>query len=279
MYNNRIGVIFNLDRLLNEGPDLLFALGLECIQLSVWDTKYSTKENAEKVKEMLGDKIAVSSVWGGWSGPQVWDFLDGPLTLGLTPPEYREKRIDDLKKHAEFAVMVGAPNLATHMGFMPEQPCYPEYRGVVNGVRHIANYCLGLGIDLNFETGQETPVTLMRVIQDVGNSNLGINLDPANLIMYGRANPVDALGIFGDRIKGVHVKDAVYPKDNFYVLGAEKVVGEGSVNFPVFLPKLLKQGYKGDLYIEREITGDQQIVDIKKTITYVKNLIATADNE
>jgi len=279
MYNNRIGVIFNLDRLLNEGPDLLFSLGVECVQLSVWDTKYSTKENAEKVKEMLGDKIAVSSVWGGWSGPMVWDFLDGPLTLGLTPPEYREKRIDDLKKHADFAVMVGAPNLATHMGFMPEQPCYPEYRGVVNGIRHIANYCLGLGIDLNFETGQETPVTLMRVIQDVGNSNLGINLDPANLIMYGRANPVDALGIFGDRIKGVHVKDAVYPKDNFYVLGAEKVVGEGSVNFPVFLPKLLKQGYKGDLYIEREITGDQQNVDIKKTITYIKNLIATVDNE
>ena len=54
MYNNRIGVIFNLDRLLNEGPDLLFSLGVECVQLSVWDTKYSTKENAEKVKEMLG---------------------------------------------------------------------------------------------------------------------------------------------------------------------------------------------------------------------------------
>lgn len=279
MYNNRIGVIFNLDRLLNEGPDILFELGIECIQLSVWDPKYSTEENAEKVKEMLGDKIAVSSVWGGWSGPQVWDFLDGPLTLGLTPPEYREKRIDDLRKHADFAVMVGSPNLVTHMGFMPEQPCYPEYRGVVNGIRHIANYCLGKGLDLNFETGQETPVTLMRVIQDVGNSNLGINLDPANLIMYGRANPIDALGIFGDKIKGVHVKDANYPKNNFYLLGEEKVVGEGSVNYPVFLPKLLKQGYKGDLYIEREITGGQQIVDIKKTITYVKDMIDAVNNE
>ena len=116
MYNNRIGVIFNLDRLLDEGPDVLFKLGIECIQLSVWDTKYSTKENAAKVKKLLDGKIDISSVWGGWSGPQVWDFLDGPLTLGLVPPEYREKRIDDLKKHADFAAMVGAPNLATHMG-------------------------------------------------------------------------------------------------------------------------------------------------------------------
>lgn len=277
MYNNRIGVIFNLDRLLDEGPDVLFKLGIECIQLSVWDTKYSTKENAAKVKKLLDGKIDISSVWGGWSGPQVWDFLDGPLTLGLVPPEYREKRIDDLKKHADFAAMVGAPNLATHMGFMPEQPCYPEYRCVVNGVRHIANYCLSNGIDLNFETGQETPVTLMRVIQDAGCNNLGINLDPANLIIYGRGNPIDALDIFGSKIKGVHVKDAVYPKDDFYALGAEKIVGEGSVNFPVFLPKLLRQGYTGDLYIEREITGKQQITDIGKTISYLRDMMEDAD--
>lgn len=273
MYNNRIGVIYNLDKLLNEGPDVLFDLGIDCIQLSVWDTKYSTVENAQKVKEMLADKIEVSSVWGGWSGPQVWDFLDGPLTLGLTPPEYREKRIDDLKKHADFTAAVGAPYLATHMGFMPEQPCYPEYRSVVNAIRCVASHCVTKGIGLNFETGQETPVTLMRVIQDVKTDNLGINLDPANLIIYGRGNPVDALDIFGDKIKGVHVKDAVYSKDDFYVLGSETVVGEGSVNFPVFLPKLLKQGYKGDLYIEREITGEQQMVDIKKTIDYIKNVM------
>ncbi len=140
-------------------------------------------------------------------------------------------------------------------------------------VRTIAQYCKSKGIGLNFETGQETPVTLMRVFQDAGCDNLGINLDPANLIMYGRGNPVDAIDIFGDKIRGVHVKDGDYPKDDFYKLGNEKVVGEGSVNYPVFLLKLLKQGYKGDLYIEREIAGEQQTIDIKKTIDYIKGLM------
>ncbi len=278
MYNNRIGVIFDVPRLLKEGPDILFELGLDCVQLSIWDKEYANKETAAKIKEMLGDKIAIGSVWGGWNfGPIVWNFIDGPTTLGIVPSEYRAERMKMLMANADFAAELGAPYMATHMGFMPEQPGYEEYRGIVQCIRTLANYCAGLGIGLNFETGQETPVTLMRVIQDVGCDNLGINLDPANLIMYGRGNPVDAVDIFGDRIKGVHVKDGNYPKDNFYELGAETVVCEGSVNYPVFLPKLLKQGYKGDLYIEREISGGQQTIDIKKTIEYIKHTMETLD--
>lgn len=272
MYKNRIGVIFDVERLLNEGPDVLFDLGLECIQLMVWDTKYATEENAEKVKKMLNDKIEVSSIWGGWGGPKVWNVLDGAVTLGIVPEAYRANRLEDLKRNADFAAMLGAPYMATHMGFMPEQPCYPEYRGVVNAVKYIAEYCGEKGIGLNFETGQETPVTIMRVIDDTGCDNLGINLDPANLISYGRGNPIDALGIFGDKIKGVHIKDANYPKCNFYENGEETLVGEGQVNYPVFLPKLLKQ-YTGDLYIEREISGEQQMIDIRKTIEYVKGYL------
>ena len=126
---------------------------------------------------------------------------------------------------------------------------------------------------INFETGQETPTTLMRLFQDVGADNLGVNLDPANLIMYGRGNPVDAIDIYGDKIRGVHVKDGDYPKDDYHNLGKERVVGEGSVNYPVYLPKLLKSGYKGDLYIEREISGEQQLVDITKTVTYIKKIM------
>ena len=113
----------------------------------------------------------------------------------------------------------------------------------------------------------------MRLFSDIGAENLGVNLDPANLILYGRGNPVDAIDIYGSKIRGVHVKDGDYPKDDFYKLGNERVVGEGSVNYPVFLPKLLKSGYKGDLYIEREITGQKRADDIKKTIIYIKSLM------
>ena len=114
----------------------------------------------------------------------------------------------------------------------------------------------------------------MRLIKDTGCDNVGINLDPANLILYGKGNPVDSVDIFGEYIRGVHVKDADYTTD-YYHLGNERVVGEGSVNFPVFFSKLLKKGYTGDFIIEREISGEQQTIDIKRTIKYLKELMET----
>ena len=274
MYNNKIGVIYQLSDLLKEnGADILFELGLDCVQVQCWDDTLLTEENAEKAKKALDGKIEISSFWCGWTGPAVWDFIDGPYTLGLVPAAYRGIRLKELKKGADFAALLGSKNLVTHVGFIPEQPESELYREVISAVKNLASYCEAKGLGFNFETGQETPVTLMRAISDIGLDNLGINFDPANIILYGKGNPVDAIDIFGDRIKGIHVKDGDYPTGSFRELGKERVVGEGTVNYPVFLPKLLKSGYEGDLYIEREISGDQQIIDIKKTITYVKEYL------
>ncbi len=274
-YNNTIGVIHSMKRLLEEGEagvELLIKAGIECIQLNGWDTSLYTRETADKVKKLLGDKIRISSFWCGWSGPKYWNPVDGPDTLGLVPVAYRAMRLQELKKGADFAQMLGVHDMATHVGFVPEQPCYGDYRGVVSVIRNIAEYCGERDLYFNFETGQETPVTLMRLFHDTGCENLGVNLDPANLILYGKGNPVDALDIYGDKIRGVHIKDGNYTTD-FHRNGKECVVGEGAVNYPVFLPKLLKN-YKGDLYIEREITGEQQIIDIQKTVVYLKELMA-----
>jgi sugar phosphate isomerase/epimerase len=275
VYNNSIGVIYQLNELLEEGVEKLLGLSIDCVQIQCWSRELLTKDNAEKIKKLLNGKVKITSFWAGWTGPAIWDSIDGPHTLGIVPLAYRFQRMQELIEGADFASWLGVENMATHAGFIPEHPSFPEYRGVVQAVKYVADYCKSKGIYFNFETGQETPVTLMRLIKDVGTDNLGINLDPANLILYGRGNPVDALGIFKGYIRGVHVKDGDYPTD-YYKLGQERVVGEGTVNFPVFLPKLLKQGYTGDLYIEREISGDQQIKDIKKTIKYIKDLMKDA---
>ena len=122
-------------------------------------------------------------------------------------------------------------------------------------------------------TGQETPVTLLRVMQDIGFDNVGINLDPANLIMYGKANPVDSLDVFGKYVRGVHGKDGLYPTDG-RELGDEVALGEGKVNFPVFLKKLHELGYDGDITIEREITGEQQKKDIQMAKKMLDEIIS-----
>ena len=91
---------------------------------------------------------------------------------------------------------------------------------------------------------------------------MGINLDPANLIMYGKANPVDALEVFGEYVRGIHGKDGRYPTDG-HQLGAEVPLGQGKVNYPAFIAKLKEIGYQGDITIEREISGEEQKKDIR----------------
>lgn len=271
---NKIGIIFGLEDILQGNTKELFSFDLETVQLRCWNPDNLTRENAEKVKKALDGRLKVTSVWAGWSGPSIWNFKDGPETLGLVPEAYRFKRMEELAKAMDFAVLLGVQDVATHMGFIPEQPVYQGYTGIVNAVAWVGRYAAQRGLWFNFETGQETPVTLMRTIADTGLSNLGVNLDPANLIMYGRANPVDAVSIYGDKIRGVHVKDGLYPKGDFNRLGDETKVGEGKVNFPVFLDKLINEaGYTGDLYIEREISGERQTKDIIYTIKYLKNII------
>ena len=277
--NNPIGIIQNLKYFFDEAEkDLLAQMidsGIQTVQVLANDESLHlmTEENAEMLLKTLDGKIRITSFWGGWSGKNVWNFTEGPTTLGLVPLEYRKQRMIDLKNGANFAKALGVHNMATHVGFIPENPCDSVYAGLVDAIKEIADYCGERDLFFNFETGQETPVALMRLFSDVGRKNLGVNLDPANLILYGKANPVDALDIYKDKVRGVHVKDGDYPVGDFYNLGKERVVGEGSVNYPVFLPKLLEGGYKGDLYIEREITGKDRCEDIKKTITYIKRLM------
>src|SRR5437016_12349422 len=91
--------------------------------------------------------------------------------------------------------------------------------------------------NLRYETGQETPITLVRTIQDVGTDNQGINFDLANLILYGKANPVDAIELLGPYVQGIHAKDGLWPA-NPRKLGEEVPIGKGKVDFPRIITRL-----------------------------------------
>jgi sugar phosphate isomerase/epimerase len=229
---------------------------------------------AKKVRrEAEAGGIHITALWAGYSGPSAWNFTEGPLTLGVTPAAYRFQRMQELIRAGRFAKALGVRAVITHLGFIPENANDPVFHEIVIAVRHIAAHLQRLGLEFWFETGQETPVTLLRLIQSVGLPNLGINLDPANLILYGKGNPIDALDVFGKFVRNVHAKDGLYPTDPMQ-LGREVKVGEGRVRFPEFVRRLGEIGFNGEIIIEREITGDQQDRDIAATIVYLKNLLA-----
>lgn len=275
-----IGVLIELfqDTVLEEKFAELKKMGLSSCQLVCWDRKLiNDNEVAEKVKKAIEEyQIHVTAFWCGWEGRRVWDFYEGQLTLGLIPDDYRVERLKMLMEGSDFARKIQVENFVTHVGFMPENPYDPAYQKVLTACKALVLKCRENGQNFLFETGQETPITLKRAIQDienaVGKGNVGINLDPANLIMYGKANPVDALEVFGEYVKGVHGKDGKYPTDG-HELGAEVPLGEGKVNYPVFVHKLKEVGYQGDITIEREITGEKQKEDIYRAKEVLEKLI------
>ncbi len=240
--------------------------GLKVCQLCSWDLSQATPEVAATVRrESARAGVRVCAVWGGVPGPCEWNFTQGPVTLGLVPPEYRAERIAALKTWADFAAAIGAPAVITHCGFIPENMTDPLYAGTVAAIAEVARHCQERGIEFWFETGQETPVTLLRTIERVGTGNLGINLDTANLILYGKGNPIDALDVFGRYVRNIHVKDGFYPT-NGDALGREVQVGLGRVRYPEFIRALKGLGFAGELIIEREISGAEQDRDIRATI-------------
>ncbi len=265
-----IGVMLSPRPTADEAMEKVAKLGLTACQVH-WSATGSLEAAQELRAAADKHRINIATLWAMPTGRTVWDFVQGPTTIGLVPPATRSQRTAELIQAAQVAAAIGVPSITTHLGFIPEYPGDEDYYGTVHAIASIANVCAAEGIEFWFETGQETPVTLLRTIEDVGTGNLGVNLDPANLLMYGRANPVDALDVFGQYVRGVHAKDGEYPTDGSK-LGVEKPMGEGRVNFPVLVPKLKAKGFTGVLAIEREISGPQQIEDIKRAIAILEPL-------
>jgi len=272
---NKLGVLIGLRAATDIAAEFkkVSELGCECCQLNIWDTTLYTDENAKEITAAAAQyDIEISTLWTGWSGPKEWNFTGGPMTLGLVPEAYRMKRAEEILQGADFAVKIGAPRIATHVGFLPENINDPQYCGIVAILRHIAKACREKGICFLFETGQETPVTLLRVIEEIALDNVGINMDTANLILYGKANSADAISVFGKYVMDTHIKDGFYPT-NGKSLGREVKVGEGMANLPEVIRRLKAVDYRGNYIIEREISGEQQTRDIIDTLAYLKNIL------
>lgn len=232
-----------------------------------------TPNLAKELGELL-NKFGLVATTVEVVGPQplVWDFLRGPSTIGLIPPATRGARIDALRQVSDFAKLLGISQVQTHCGFIPENPADPLYAEAVQAIGTVAQYCSENGQYFLMETGQETPTTMARMIRDVNMKNLAVGLDTANLILYGKANPVDAVNILGPHIRSIHAKDGRWPTDPDK-LGQEVLIGTGLVDFLQVFDKLHRLGYAGAVTIERETSGPQQIEDVRQEKIYLERIL------
>ena len=222
-----IGVFTSIDAGLGVKLEVAHELGVPTIQLHAPAPSTRTAENAAAFLEKLqGLGIELTCVFGGFEGESYADIPTVIDTVGLVPPETRAARTAEMKEISDFAKML--------------------------------DHCKANGQNLHLETGQETAEGLVQFIDDVARDNLFVNFDPANMILYGTGEPIEALKKIGNRVRSIHCKDGKWADNPGKEWGQEVPLGDGDVGMENYLRTLQEIGYEGPLTIEREIPQEPE---------------------
>lgn len=254
-----------------EAIKKLKELGIRNCQLPPLGPEWLTPEKAAQIKEALDlAGIVATALFVGFPDESYASIDAVERTVGYLSEEKLSERMEITRKAIEFAALVGVPAVAAHIGFVPPNKADPRYQRLVETVREICDACAAKGLRFSMETGQETAEEMREFIETVNRPNLTVNFDPANMILYGKDSPVEALGVLAPWIASVHCKDGDWPTAEG-MLGSEKPLGQGQVDIPAFIAKLKEIGYTGPLTIERE-AGDDRIGDILRAKALLESL-------
>jgi L-ribulose-5-phosphate 3-epimerase len=261
-------------------------------------------EGVRKAAELGADGVQVYTVQGEMS-PQRMDSakraqfkalcrqrglaisaLCGDMGGGFHDGRANDEKVRLSKAIVDLAVDLGSPVVTTHIGVVPQDTRTETYRTMLAACRELAEYADERGVTFAVETGPEKAKTLKRLLDDVGSPGLGVNLDPANLVMIVADDPVEAVYVLDDYIVHTHAKDGVQmrPVDPMEVYhgqtapehgqGFKEVpLGQGGVDWHAYLNALDDIGYTGYLTIEREV-GDDPAADIASAIAFLREKIA-----
>ncbi|MDB4331707.1 sugar phosphate isomerase/epimerase [bacterium] len=270
-----IGVFASVDAGLGVAWDVISELKLPTIQLHAPHSEKRNRQAAESFRTQLDDmQVRCTAVFGGFEGESYADIPTVVKTVGLVPAESRESRLKEMFEIADFSRWLGCDTVALHLGFIPHEASAAGYEEIVQVTQQLCDHCGSHDQYLHLETGQETAGGLLEFIDQVGRDNLKINFDPANMILYGTGEPIDALEQVGAHVRSVHCKDGTWSDQPGETWGAEVPLGQGDVGMERYLRTLQQIGYTGPLTIEREIPQDpaRQRAEIGQAIELLTEL-------
>ncbi len=274
-----VGVFASVDAGLGVHLDVAKELGVPTVQVHAPHQETRTPEAAESFLQKCKEaNIEITAVFGGFDGESYADIPTTVKTVGLVPQSTRAARTQEMKEISDFAKLLGCNTVALHIGFVPEDREGDDYKNLLDTTRDLLDHVKANGQQLNLETGQETADHLLEFISDVDRDNLFINFDPANMILYGTGNPIEALKKVGKYVRSVHCKDGTWAAEGERgkSWGCEVPLGEGDVGMETYLQTLKEIGYTGPLTIEREIAHDRerQKADIGHAVNLLTELRA-----
>lgn len=254
-----IGVFASVDAGLGVAWDVISELQVPTIQLHAPHPEKRNQQSADSFRAQLQDMgVRCTAVFGGFDGESYADIPTVVQTVGLVPAETRQSRLEEMFQISDFAKWLDCDTVALHLGFIPHGPAMEGYSEIVEVTRRLCDHCTKNEQYLHLETGQETAEGLLEFIAQVDRSNLKINFDPANMILYGTGEPIEALQQVGAHVRSVHCKDGTWSDEPGKTWGAEVPLGQGDVGMERYLRTLKEIGYDGPLTIEREIPTDPQ---------------------
>lgn len=260
-----LGVFTSVDAGLGAGLDAVRELGVPSVQVHAPSPE--RRRQAKEIRAAFDQAgVEITVCFCGFAGESYADIPTVQRTIGLVPREQRPERLAETKAIADFAAEIGVKAIGMHIGFVPEDHSNPLFGEVVAVAQEVCDYIKQYDQRFHLETGQETGPGLKQFIETVDRPNLAINFDPANMIMYGSGEPLPALKLVGQWVRSVHCKDAKWSAKPGAEWGPEVAWGSGDVNAEAFLRTLKEIGYTGPLTIEREISGPDQIRDIRGAV-------------
>ena len=257
-----------------ETPEALIAqlreIGLSRVQLAL-DPLRDNPEIWDKTPELFAAAgIEIASGMFGTIGEDYSTLETIKETGGVLPDKHWESNWVGIKKIAEIANELNLKLVTFHAGFLPHEELDPNFKKLMSRIEQIAELFSKKNIDLGFETGQETADTLKLFLEKLNRPSVGVNFDPANMILYSKGDPIEALNTLSPFLKQCHIKDATTTKEPG-TWGEEVIVGTGEVDWSAFFTSLQELGFEGDCCIERE-AGDQRIIDIKTASEFVSKI-------
>ncbi|NQX01893.1 sugar phosphate isomerase/epimerase [bacterium] len=204
--------------------------------------------------------IAVVSGMFGCIGEDYSTLESIRLTGGISPDSTWQGNLENIRATVGIATHLGLQLVTFHAGFVPHDPSDPAFASMVGRLAIVADLFSAAKMTVGLETGQETAAGLAALLTTLDRPNVAVNFDPANMLLYGKGDPIEAVRLLAPWIRQVHVKDAI-PSSVVGEWGEEVAAGSGRVDWPAFFTALAAGGFNGDFVIERE-SGDRRLADV-----------------
>jgi len=255
----------------NELISKLAGTGINRVQLALDPLRQDPARWAKAPQLLRENHIEIVSGMFGCVGEDYSTLDSIRRTGGLAPDNTWEQNWKNIQTTAALAQEMGLRLVTFHAGFLPHDPKAPEFAKMVRRLGEAADIFHAANLALGFETGQETASDLIGVLTAVNRPNVGVNFDPANMLLYDKGDPIESLKALSPWLRQVHIKDArrtAVPG----TWGQEVPAGDGQVDWPAFTSVLRDLKFSGDLVIERE-AGEKRIADIRKAAELIRGLL------